>query len=85
MMASAGPIQPSRRATDVATTIVLASEPPDPVLEPFEPIGVNDPDVAHGGRSRRMPGPPIPGGLVTRARTPMALPTRVRRLPPSLR
>ena len=55
------------------------------LVEPSEPLierlGVDDPETAHGGRSRRTPGPPIPSGLVTRVRPLVVLPTRVRRIP----
>lgn len=53
-------------------------ELPEPITEQ---VGVDDPETAHGGRPRRMPGPPVPGGLVPRVRPPATLPTRVRRVP----
>ena len=62
------------RSEAAATTLV---EVPEPI---FEPLGVDDPGTAHGGRSRRTPGPPVPSGLVMRVRPPVVLPTRVRRI-----
>ena len=53
-------------------------EVPEPIIEP---IGVDDAGTARGGRPRRMPGPPVPGGLVPRVRPPATLPTKVRRMP----
>ena len=41
---------------------------------------IDDPKTAHGGHSRRTPGPPVTGGLVIRVRPPVALPTSVRRI-----
>ena len=75
MTITSGFAHPSHRTAAVATELV---EPVEPV---FEPLGVDDPGVAHGGRSRRVPGPPALDGLVTRVRVPATLPTRVRRVP----
>ena len=58
----------------MATTLI---EAPEPV---HESIGVDDPKTAHGGRPRRTLGPPVPGGLMTRVRPPVVLPTMVRRV-----
>ena len=75
MTITSGFAHPSHRRATVAIELV---EPMEPVLEP---LGVDDPGVAHGGRSRRVPGPPVLDGLVTRVRAPATLPTRVRRVP----
>jgi hypothetical protein len=74
MTITSGSARPSRRST-AATMLV---EPPEPLIER---IGVDDPETAHGGHPRRMPGPPVPGGLVRRVRPLVVLPTRVRRIP----
>jgi hypothetical protein len=74
MTITSGFARPRRRSTAVATTLI---EVPEPI---FEPLGVDDPGSAHGGRARRTPGPPVPSGLVARVRPPVVLPTRVRRI-----
>jgi hypothetical protein len=78
MTTTSGSVGSSYRSTAVATTLL---EVPEATVER---LGVDDPLSAHGGHPRRAPGPPIPGGLVTRVRAPVALPTRVRRIPTSL-
>jgi hypothetical protein len=67
--------RPFRRS---AVLVDSLNEAPEPI---GESIGVDDPGTAHGGRPRRMPGPPAPGGLVRRVRPLDVLPTRVRRIP----
>ena len=62
-------------------TPAMATEPVEPVELVFEPLGVDDPGVAHGGRSRRVTAPPALDGLVARVRAPATLPTTVRRVP----
>ena len=74
MTITSGFAHPSHRTAAVATELV---EPVEPV---FEPLGVDDPGIAHGGRPQRMPIPPVPGGLVTRVRPPVVVPTKVRRI-----
>jgi hypothetical protein len=74
MATTSGFARPRRRSTAVETALL---ELPEPI---FEPLGVDDPKLAHGGRPRRTPGPPAPGGLVRRVRPPLVLPTRVRRI-----
>jgi hypothetical protein len=64
-----------------ARPLTRAAAMDEPLMEVPEPIGVDDPATAHGGRPRRMPGPPAPGGLIPRVRPTDALPTRVRRVP----
>lgn len=73
MTTTSGFVEPSHRPA-VAAPMVQA---PEPIMES---IGVDDPGMAHGGRSRRVPGPPIPGALVARVRMAGPLPTRVRRI-----
>ena len=63
-------------ATGLAASLI---EAPEPVIEH---IGVDDPKTAHGGRPRRRPSPPVPDGIAVRASQPVALETRVRRVPP---
>jgi len=75
MVTTSGLAQQGHRSAAVATVLFEAPEPT------IEPLGVDDPGTAHGGRSRRTPGPPIPNGLVTRVRAPVVLPTKVQRLP----
>ena len=74
MTITSGFVRPGRPARTVVTTLIGAPEPVD------ESIGVDDPKTAHGGHSRRTPGPPVTGGLVIRVRPPVALPTSVRRI-----
>ncbi len=74
MTITSGFARPRGRTTAAAATLTEVHEPIS------EPLGVDDPGTAHGGRPRRMPGPPVPGGLVKRVRPPMLLPTRVRRI-----
>ena len=74
MTTTSGFARPRRRSTAVPTMLL---ELPEPI---FEPLGVDDPKLAHGGRPRRTPGPPAPGGLVRRVRPTVVLPTRVRRV-----
>lgn len=74
MTITSGFARPRRRSRAGAVALIEVPEPT------FEPLGVDDPGTAHGGRSRRMPGPPVSGGLVTRVRPPVVLPTRVRRI-----
>jgi hypothetical protein len=74
MTITSGSALPGRRSAPVAITLV---EVPEPIIES---IGVDDPEIARGGRPRRTPGPPVNGDLVTRVRPPVVLPTRVRRI-----
>ena len=74
MTTTSGLARPRRRSTAVPITLIDVPEPD------FEPLGVDDPGVAHGGHSRQTPGPPVPSGLVTRVRPPVVLSTQVRRI-----
>ena len=75
MTITSGLARTRRRSTAGATAL---TQVPEPV---FEPHGVDDPRNAHGGRPRRMPGPPASSDLVERVRPPVVLPTKVRRIP----
>lgn len=79
MTTTSGFAYPAVRSAALEAPLI---EVPEPIIEP---IGVDDPETAHGGRPRRMPGPPVPGGLVPRVRPPTTLPTKVRRVPGSPR
>mgnify|MGYP001544243539 FL=1 len=74
MTITSGLARSSRHSTAVVATRV---EPPEPVIEH---VGLDGPETAHGGQPRRMPGPPVPAGLVTRVRPANDLPTMVRRI-----
>lgn len=74
MTTTSGSARLRRRSATVATTMV---EAPEPIIES---IGLDGPEMAHGGHPRRTPGPPVNGGVVTRVRPSVVPPTRVRRV-----